>query len=159
MLNTLKTLPRKLADNPVAVSVQEAAVNVWAANVNVLVTARDESAKVMGVVVAKARAVEERQLKALKETAVAANDRVNDTWSSVEQVLAARVVPLLDKVGLAAPLRFSVGMVDSGLAKVSARVVEMTREAKPAKRVTKKVVVKKVVARKPVAARRSKLAA
>lgn len=165
MLNTLKTIPGKLAEYPLAVTVQEAAVNVWSANVNVLVTTRDEGAKVLGVVVNKARDFEARQIKALKNGVVAANDRLNDTWNSVEKLLEQRVVPVLDKVGLATPARFGVSVVGTGLAKVSAQVVELAREPEVVKRVAakkpaaKKPVTKKVVAEKAAAPRRRKLAA
>ena len=46
MLKTKKLLPKKLAANPVVVTIQEAAVNVYAANMNVLQITRDQGRKV-----------------------------------------------------------------------------------------------------------------
>ena len=168
MLNTLKTIPQTvsktlgqtLASNPVSIAVQEAAVNVLSANMNVLYVTRDESRKVFDAVAKKAGDLKTRNVATLKSTVEAANDKLNETWGTVEQVLETRVVPVLDKVGLAAPAQYGVDLIGKGLTKVSAQVVEFTRVEKPkAKRaVAKKPVVKKVVAKKPVV-RRAKLAA
>lgn len=160
MLNTLKTIPQTLVNNPVSIAVQEAAVNVLSANMNVLYVARDEGRKVFDAVAKKACDLKTRNVATLKSTVDAANDKLNETWGTVEQVIESRVVPVLDKVGLAAPAQYSVDLIGKGLSKVSAQVIDFTRVEKPkAKRaVAKKPVVKKVVAKK-VVVRRAKLAA
>lgn len=159
MLNTLKTLPKAVVNNPVSVAVQEAALNVFSANMNVLYVTRDEGRKVFCAVKDKAGELAASNVKRLKTTAEAANDKVNEAWGSVEKVLEDRVMPVLDKVGLAAPAQYGVDLVGKGLNTLSAQVVELTRERKvAAKRAVKKPVAKKVVAKKaPV--RRAKLAA
>jgi hypothetical protein len=159
MLNTLKTLPKAVATNPVSVAMQEAALNVFSANMNVLYVTRDEGRKVFCAVKDKAGDLAARNVKLLKTTAEAANDKVVEAWISVEKVLEERVMPVLDKVGLAAPAQHGVDLVGKGLNSLSAQVVELTRERKlAAKRVAKKPLVKKVVAKK-TPARRAKLAA
>lgn len=158
MLNTLKTLPKTVANNPVAVAVQEAALNVFSANMNVLYVTRDEGRKVFCAVKDKAGELAAGNVKQLKAAAEAANDKVSDTWVAVEKVLEARVLPVLDKVGLAAPAQYGVDLVGKGLNTLSAQVVELTREAKVAKRAAKKPAVRKLAVKKPVA-RRAKLAA
>lgn len=158
MLNTFKTLPKTVANNPVAVAVQEAALNVFSANMNVLYVTRDEGRKVFCAVKDKAGELAAGNVKQLKAVAEAANDKVNDAWVSVEKVLEARVLPVLDKVGLAAPAQYGVDLVGKGLGSLSAQVVELTRERKVAKRLVKKPAVRKAAVKKPVA-RRPKLAA
>jgi hypothetical protein len=63
----------------------------------------------------------------------AANDKSVAAWEAVEQVLEARVMPVLDKVGLAAPAQYGVDLLGKGVHRVSAQVVELTRAA-PARR-------------------------
>jgi hypothetical protein len=157
MLNTLKTLPKTVLNNPVSVAMQEAAFNVLSANMNVLYVTRDEGRKVFGAVKEKAGALATENLALLKTTVDAANDKVNQAWGSVEGILEARVLPVLDKVGLAAPAQFGVGLVNKGLGKVSAQVVELTRAPKPV-RATRKPVATKAVAKK-TSPRRAKMAA
>jgi hypothetical protein len=65
-------------------------------------------------------------------------------------------MPVLDKVGLAAPAQFGVDLLGKGVHRVSAQVVELTRERRmAAKRTVRKAVAKKVV----VAKRRARPAA
>jgi hypothetical protein len=158
MLNTLKTLPQTVINNPVAVAVQEAALNVFSANLNVLHVTRDEGRKVFCAVKDKAGELAAGNVRQLKAAAGAANDRVNGAWGSVEALLEARVLPVLDKVGLAAPAQYGVDLVGKGLTTLTAQVVELTRERKLTKPAAKTSAVRKVAARKP-AARRTKLAA
>ena len=154
MLNTLKTIPQSLvttlSTNPVSVAVQEAAVNVLSANMNVLYVTRDEGRKVFDAVAKKAGDLKARNVATLKSTVEAANDKLNETWGSVEQVIEARVVPVLDKVGLAAPAQYGVDLIGKGLTQVSAQVVQFTRPAKAAAK-TKRTAVKKPVAKKVAA--------
>ena len=150
MLNSLKTIPQTLANNPVSVAVQEAAVNVFSANMNVLYVTRDEGRKVFDAVAKKAVDLKTRNVATLKNTVEAANDKLNETWGSVGQVIETRVVPVLDKVGLAAPAQYGVDLIGKGLTKVSAQVVQFTRPAKAAAK-TKRAAAKKPVAKKVVA--------
>ncbi len=158
MLNTLKTLPKVVKNNPVSVAVQEAAANVFSANMNVLYVTRDESKKVFFAVKDRAGVLVTAKVELLKGTVDAANDKVHAAWDSVEHVIEARVMPVLGKVGLAGPAQFGVDLVGKGLDKVSAQVVEFTGAPKAKRAVAKKPAAKKVVARKPAAPRR-KLAA
>ena len=138
MLHTLKTVPKSLASHQLAIVMREAAVNVWSVNMNVVHVARREARKVFNVLAQRTELLKRRNVRALKLTVEAANDRVNGTWTAVEKVLDARVIPVLDKAGLASPAQFGVDLVGKGLARVSAQVVELTR-------------VRKAVARKPAA--------
>ena len=68
-------------------------------------------------------------------------------------------MPVLDKVGLAAPAQYGVDLFGKGLHRVSAQVVELTREHRlAAKRTARKPVAKKVVVKRR-AAPAAKLAA
>jgi hypothetical protein len=90
-----------------------------------------------------------QNLRLLKTTVAAANDKSVAAWDAVEQALDARVMPVLDKVGLAAPAQYGVDLFGKGLHRVSAQVVELTRERKlAAKRVVRKPAAKKVVAKR-----------
>jgi hypothetical protein len=153
MLNTLKTLPKAVKNNPVSVAVQEAAVNVFSANMNVLYVTRDEGKKVFFAVKGRAGVLVAANVELLKGTVDAANDKVHAAWDSVEQVLEARVIPVLGKVGLAGTAQFGVDLVGKGLDKVSAQVVVFTGAPKAKRVVAKKPVAKKAVARKPAAPR------
>jgi len=165
MLNTLKSIPKSLTHHQVTLAMQEAAGNVWSANINALHVTRDETMKVLGAVAQTADHLRARNVKALKTGIVAANTKVNKTWHSVEKVIDTRLVPTLDKVGLARPAQFGADMVGKSLAKVSAQVVALTKSGKPAARKTTatRTAARKVAARKPVAkaavARRGKPAA
>ncbi len=158
MLNTLKTLPKTVKNNPVSVAMQEAAVNVFSANMNVLYVTRDEGKKVFFAVKDRAGVLVATNVQLLKGAVDAANDKVHVAWDAVEHVIEDRVIPVLGKVGLAAPAQFGVELVGKGLDKVSAQVVEFTGAPKAKRVAAKKPVAKKAVARKPAAPRR-KLAA
>jgi hypothetical protein len=153
MLNTLKTLPKAVKNNPVSVAVQEAAVNVFSANMNVLYVTRDEGKKVFFAVKDRANVLVTSNVQLLKGTVDAANDKVHAAWDTVEHVIEARVIPVLGKVGLAGPAQFGVDLVGKGLDKVSAQVVVFTGAPKAKRVVAKKPVAKKAVARKPAAPR------
>ena len=155
MLKTKKLLPKKLAANQVVVAMQEAAVNVLSANMNVLYVARDQGKKVWVALGATAGDMAAQNLRLLKTTVAAANDKSVAAWDAVEQALDARVMPVLDKVGLAAPAQYGVDLFGKGLHRVSAQVVELTRERKLAA----KRVVRKPAAKTPVAKRRARPAA
>ena len=142
MLKTKKLLPKDLAANQVVVAMREAAVNVLSANLNVLYVARDQGKKVWVALGATAGSLAGQNLKLLKTTVAAANDKSVAAWEAVEHVLEDRVMPVLDKVGLAAPAQYGVDLVGKGVHRVSAQVVELTR--------ARRVVVKRAV-RKPVA--------
>jgi hypothetical protein len=148
MLKTLKQFPKNLASNPVSVVVQEAAANVLSANMNVLYVTRDQGKKVFIALKETAGDLATQNVKRLKITVDAANDKACEAWDTVEKVLEERVIPVLGKVGLAAPAQFGVGLFGKGLQKVSAQVVELTRERKLAARrsAVKKPVAKKIVA-------------
>ncbi|MBI5109924.1 MAG: hypothetical protein HZA62_14400 [Rhodocyclales bacterium] len=149
MLKTKKLLPKKLAANQVVVAMQEAAVNVLSANMNVLYVARDQGKKVWVALGATAGDLAAQNLRRLKDSVAAANDKSVAAWDAVEQALDARVMPVLDKVGLAAPAQYGVDLLGKGLHRVSAQVVELTRERRlAAKRVVRKPAAKKVVARR-----------
>ena len=75
MLKTKKLLPKKLAANPVMVAMQEAAVNVHSANMNVLYVARDQGKKVWVALSATAGSLAAQNLRLLKNTVAAANDK------------------------------------------------------------------------------------
>jgi hypothetical protein len=152
MLKTKKLLPKKLAANQVVVAMQEAAVNVLSANMNVLYVARDQGKKVWVALGATAGGMAAQNLRLLKTTVAAANDKSVAAWDAVEQALDARVMPVLDKVGLAAPAQYGVDLFGKGLHRVSAQVVELTRERKLAA----KRVVRKPAAKTPVAKRRAR---
>ena len=158
MLKSLKTIPRTLAGNRVSIVVQEAAVNVLAANMNVLYVTRDEGRKVFGVAFKKAGDLKTRNVAMLKSTVVAANDKLNETWGTVEQVMETRVVPVLDKVGLGAPAQYGVDLIGKGLTRVSAQVLQFARAPKAKRVAPKKPVARKVAAKKALV-RRTKLAA
>lgn len=147
MRNTKKLNLRKLAANPVVVTMQEAAANVHAANMNVLQVARDQGRKVWAVVGATAGDLAAENMRLLKGKVAAANDRSLAAWGAVEQVLDERILPVLAKVGLAAPAQYGVDLVGRRLQRVSAQVVELTRVRKAAvRRPARKAVAKKVVA-------------
>ena len=156
MLKTKKLLPKKLAANPVVVAMQEAAMNVHSANMNVLYVARDQGKKVWVALSATAGSLAAQNLRLLKNTVAAANDKSVAAWDVVEQALDTRVMPVLDKVGLAAPAQYGVDLFGKRLHRVSAQVVELTRERRlAAKRAVRKPVAKKVVAKQVVAKRRA----
>lgn len=149
MLKTKKPVLKTLAANPVVVAMQEAAVNVFSANMNVLYVARDQGRKVWVALGATADGLAARNLRLLKDTVAAANDKSVAAWDAVEQALDARVMPVLDKVGLAAPAQYGVDMLGKGVHRVSAQVVELTRvRAAVAKRSARKPAAKKVVAKR-----------
>ncbi len=149
MLKTKKLLPKKLAANQVVVAMQEAAVNVLSANMNVLYVARDQGKKVWVALGATAGDMAAQNLRLLKTTVAAANDKSVAAWDAVEQALDARVMPVLDKVGLAVPAQYGVDLFGKGLHRVSAQVVELTRERRlAAKRVVRKPAAKKVVVKR-----------
>ena len=162
MLKTKKLLPKNAAANQVVVTMREAASNVLSANLNVIHVARDQGKRVWAAIGATAGELVAENLRLLKVTVAAANDKSVQTWEVVEQVLDARVMPVLDKVGLAAPAQYGVDLFGKGLQRVSAQVVELTRERRlAAKRVLRKPAAKKVVAKRRArpAARGAKLAA
>jgi hypothetical protein len=149
MLKTKKLLPKKLAANPVVVAMQEAAANVHSANMNVLYVVRDQGRKVWVVLGATVGNLATQNIRLLKNTVAAANDKSVAAWDAVEQALDQRVMPALDKVGLAAPAQYGVDLFGKGLQRVSAQVVELTRERRmAAKRAVRKQAAKKVVARR-----------
>ena len=142
MLKTKKLLPKNAAANQVVVTMREAASNVLSANLNVIHVARDQGKRVWAAIGATAGELVAENLRLLKVTVAAANDKSVQTWEAVEQALDARVMPVLDKVGLAAPAQNGVDLLGKGVHRVSAQVVELTR--------ARRVVVKRAV-RKPVA--------
>jgi hypothetical protein len=145
MLKTKKLLPKKLAANPVVVAMQEAAANVHSANMNVLYVVRDQGRKVWVVLGATVGNLATQNIRLLKNTVAAANDKSVAAWGAVEQALDARVMPVLDKVGLTAPAHYGVDLFGKGLHLVSAQVAELTREPRlAARRVVRKPVAKKV---------------
>lgn len=150
MLQNLKTIPRKLANRRLAIVVREAVVNVWAANMNVLHVARIEGLRVFNAVTQRTEIIRNRNVKALKITAEAANEKLSEGWTAVEKVLDARVIPVFGKMGLGAPVQFGVDLVDKGVARVSAKVIELTRERKAPVR---KTAAKKMPSRKAVTKR------
>lgn len=155
MLKTKKLLPKNLAANQVVVAMQEAAVNVLSANMNVLYVVRDQGRKVWVALGATAGNLAAENLRLLKSTVAAANDKSVAAWEAVEQALDQRLMPVLDKVGLAAPAQAGVDLFGKGVHRVSAQVVELTRE----RRMAAKRTVRKPVARKVVAKRRARPAA
>lgn len=150
MLKTKKLLPKKLAANQVVVAMQEAAVNVLSANMNVLNVARDQGKKVWVALGATAGNLAAQNVRLLKSTVAAANDRSLAAWEAVEQALDQRVMPVLDKVGLAGPAQFGVDLFGKGVHRVSAQVVELTRE----RRMAARRAARKPVAKKPAVAKR-----
>ena len=149
MLKTKKLHPRNLAANPVVVAMKEAAANVHAANMNVFHVARVQGRKVWVTLGATAGNLATQNIRLLKNTVAAANDKSIAAWDVVERALDERVMPVLDKVGLAAPAQYGVDLFGKGLHRVSAQVVEMTREPRlAAKRSVRKPVAKKVVAKR-----------
>jgi hypothetical protein len=163
MLKTKKLLPKNVAANQVVVTMREAAANVLSANLNVIYVTRDQGKRVWAAIGATAGELVAENLRLLKVTVAAANDKSVQTWEAVEQALDARVMPVLDKVGLAAPAQYGVDLFGKGLQRVSAQVVELTRERRlAAKRVLRKPAAKKVVAKRrahPAAVQGAKLAA
>lgn len=162
MLKTKKLLPKNVAANQVVVTMREAAANVLSANLNVIYVARDQGKRVWVAIGATAGELVAENLRLLKVTVAAANDKSVQTWEVVEQALDARVMPVLDKVGLAAPAQFGVDLFGKGLQRVSAQVVELTRQRRlAARRVLRKPAAKKVVAKRRArpAAQGAKLAA
>ena len=156
MLKTNKLLPKNLAANQVVVAMREAAVNVLSANLNVLTVTRDQGKKVWVALGATAAELAAQNLRLLKNTVAAANDKSVATWEAVEQALDARVMPVLDRVGLAAPAQIGVDLFGKGLHQVSAQVVELTRVRKvAARRPVRKPVAKKVVAKRSARSPRS----
>jgi hypothetical protein len=154
MLKTKKLHPNNLAANPVVVAMKEAAANVHAANMNVFHVARDQGRKVWLTLGATAGTLARQNIRLLKHTVAAANDKSVAAWDAVERTLDERVMPVLDKVGLAAPAQYGVDLFGKGLHRVSAQVVELTRQRKPAV----KPAVRKPVAKKVVAKRRTRSA-
>ena len=150
MLQNFRTIPRKLANRRLAIVMREAAVNVWAANMNVLHVARAEGLRVFNAITQRTEAIRNSNVKALKITAEAANEKLSEGWTAVEKVLDARVIPVLGKVGLATPVQFGVDLVDKGMARVSAKVIELTRERKAPVR---KTAARKMPAKKAVTKR------
>lgn len=151
MLKTKKLLPKGLAGNQVVVAVQEAAVNVLSANMNVLYVTRDQGKKVWRVLGNTAGDMAAQNLRLLKGTVAAANDLSVAAWDAVEQAIDAKVMPVLDKVGLAGPVQLGVDLVGKGVRVVSAQVVELTREARvSARRPARKPAVKKLAAKRRV---------
>lgn len=149
MLKTKKLLPKKLAANPVVVAMQEAAANVHSANMNVLYVVRDQGRKVWITLGETAGSLATQNIRLLKNTVAAANDKSVAAWDVVERTLDERVMPVLDRVGLAAPAQYGVDLFGKGLHRVSAQVVEMTREPRlAAKRSVRKPVAKKVVVKR-----------
>jgi hypothetical protein len=149
MLKTKKLLPKKLAANQVVVTVQEAFSNVLSANLNVFYVTRDQGRKVWSALGTTAGNMAAQNLRLLKSTVAAANDKSVAAWDAVEQALDQRVMPVLDKVGLAAPAQFGVDLVGKGVHRGSAQVVELTRVRKIAvKHPARKPVAKKVVAKR-----------
>ena len=141
MLKTKKLLPKKLAANQVVVALREAAANVHAANMNVVYVARDQGRKVWVTLGATAGNLATQNIRQLKNTVAAANDKSVAAWIAVERTLDERVMPVLDKVGLAAPAQYGVDLFGKGLHRVSAQVVELTRERRlAAKRRTRPAV-------------------
>lgn len=155
MLKTKKMLPTDLAANQVVVAMREAAANVLSANLNVLYVARDQGKKVWVALGETAGNLAGQNLNLLKTTVAAANDKSVAAWEAVEQVLEDRVLPVLDKVGLAAPAQYGVDLLGKGVQRVSAQVVEFTR----VRRVAAKRPVRKPAARKVVAKRQARPAA
>ena len=155
MLKTKKLLPKKLAANPVVVAMKEAAANMHAANMNVFHVVRDQGKKVWVTLGATAGNLAAQNIRLLKNTVAAANDKSVAAWDAVEQALDQRVMPVLDKVGLAAPAQYGVDLFGKGLHRVSAQVLELTRE----RRMAAKRAVRKPVAKKFVAKRRARPAA
>jgi hypothetical protein len=156
MLKTKKLLPRKLAANQVVVNMQEAVTNVISANLNVLYVTRDQGRKVWVALGTTAGTLAAQNLRLLKTTVAAAKDKSVAAWDAVEQALDERVMPVLDKVGLAAPAQFGVDLLGKGVHRVSAQVVELTRVRKvAARRPVRKPVAKKVVAKRSARSPRS----
>jgi len=162
MLKTRKLLPKTMATNQVVVTMREAATNVLSANLNVIYVARDQGKRVWAAIGATAGELVAENLRLLKVTVAAANDKSVHTWEVVEQALDEKVMPVLDKVGLAAPAQYGVDLFGKGLQRVSAQVVELTRERRlAAKRVVRKPAAKKVAPKRRArpAAQGAKLAA
>ncbi len=132
MLNALPRLPRQVVNHPVSVAVQEAALNVFAANLNVLQVTRNEAVKVYGAVRRRADDLAVRRVADLKLGLEAANDRVNAAWEGVARLADRRVMPVLDRVGLATPAQAGLDLVGKGLHLVSARVAAVTATPRPA---------------------------
>lgn len=159
MLKTKQAISKKLASNQVVATVQEAFSNVLAANLNVYYVTRDQGRKVWVTLGATAGKMAAQNIRLLKTTVAAANDKSVAAWDAVEQALDERVIPVLDKVGLAATAQFGVDLFGKGLHRVSAQVVELTRERRlAAKRTVSKPAAKKL-AKKVVAKRRARPAA
>jgi hypothetical protein len=149
MLKTKKMISKKLAANQVVVTVQEAISNVLSANLNVFYVTRDQGRKVWVALGTSAGNLAAHNLRVLKNTVAAANDKSVAAWDAVEQALDERVMPVLEKVGLASPAQFGVDLFGKGLHRVSAQVVELTLERRmAAKRTVSKPVAKKVVVAK-----------
>ena len=149
MRKTKKLLPTNLAANQVVVAMQEAATNVFAAKMNVLHVARDQGRKVWVALGATAGELAGQNLKLLRTTVAASNDKSVAAWEAVEQALEQRVLTVLDKVGLAAPAQYGVDLLGKGVHRVSAQVVELTRvRSLCARRPVRKPAAKKVVARR-----------
>ncbi len=149
MLKTKKLSPNNRTANPVVVAMKEAAANVHAANMNVFHVARNQGRKVWVTLGTTAGTLAKQNIRLLKNTVAAANDKSVAAWDAVERTLDERVMPALDKVGLAAPAQYGVDLFGKGLHRVSAQVVALTRQSKPAaKRAVRKPVAKKVVAKR-----------
>lgn len=149
MLKTKKLLPNNLAANPVVAAMKEAAANVHAANMNVFHVARDQGRKVWVTLGTTAGTLARQNVRLLKTTVAAANDKSVAAWDAVERTLDERVMPVLDKVGLAAPAQYGVDLFGKGVHRVSAQVVELTRVRRvAAKRPVRKPAAKKVVTKR-----------
>lgn len=149
MLKTKKLHPNNLAANPVVVALKEAAANVHAANMNVFHVARDQGRKVWVTLGATTGNMAAQNIRLLKNTVAAANDKSVAAWGAVERTLDERVMPVLDKMGLGAPAQYGVDLFGKGLHRVSAQVVELTRERRlAAKRPVRKPAAKRVVAKR-----------
>jgi hypothetical protein len=149
MLKNKKLISKKLAANQVVVTVQDAFSNVLSANLNVFYVTRDQSRKVLVALGTTAGNLAAQNLRVLKNTVAAANDKSVAAWDAVEQALDERVMPVLDKVGLAAPAQYGVDLFGKGVHRVAAQVIELTRERRmAAKPTTRKQAAKKVVVAK-----------
>lgn len=151
MLNTLKSSSKKLASHQVTIVMREAVANVWSANMNLFHVARNEGRKVFNAAMRKTETLKKHNITALKTGAEAANDKIAEGWTAVEKVLDTRVIPVLGKVSLATPARMGVDLVSKGLAKVSGKVVELTRGRKAPGRLAAAKTVKRMPAKKVVA--------
>jgi hypothetical protein len=156
MLKTKQAFSKKLASNQVVATVQEAFSNVLSANLNVIYVTRDQGRKVWVTLGATAGKLAAQNIRLLKFTVAAANDKSVAAWDAVEQALDERVMPVLDKVGLAAPAQYGVDLFGKGVHRVAAQVIELTRERRMAAKPTVRKPAAKKGAKKVVVKRRSR---